>query len=203
MARKALQVRREELLRAAVAQIERRGIAATRIADVAAALRVSPALVLYHFQSKEQLIAQAFAYAAERDLERLDGARAAGGDVVARLRAVLRLYAPAGRAKGWTLWIESWSAALRDPGLRKVAQALDLRWKGALAELIGEGVAGGEFRCPDPRAAAWRITAFLDGLAVQLVVRRDALSQEELQAWLYDRVAAEVGVDRAALGPVD
>lgn len=63
--------RREELLRAAVEQIEVRGVSAVRIADVAAVLGVSNALVLYHFSSKEKLVAAAFAYAAEADLAHL------------------------------------------------------------------------------------------------------------------------------------
>ncbi|MFC9491669.1 TetR family transcriptional regulator, partial [Streptomyces hydrogenans] len=67
MARVRLSVaeRREELLRAAVEQIEARGATAVRIADVAAALGVSNALVLYHFSTKEPLVAAAFQHAAE------------------------------------------------------------------------------------------------------------------------------------------
>ena len=66
MARVRLTVaeRREELLRAAIEQIEARGVAAVRIADVASALGVSNALVLYHFATKEKLVAAAFTYAA-------------------------------------------------------------------------------------------------------------------------------------------
>ena len=56
--------RRGDLLRAAIEQIEARGVTALRIADVASALGVSNALVLYHFSSKEQLVADAFRHAA-------------------------------------------------------------------------------------------------------------------------------------------
>lgn len=73
MARVRLNVaeRREELLGAAVEQIEEHGVAAVRIADVASALGVSNALVLYHFSTKEKLVAAAFAYAADGDLAHL------------------------------------------------------------------------------------------------------------------------------------
>lgn len=63
--------RRAELLRAAIEQIEARGVAAVRISDVAAVLGVSSALVLYHFSTKERLVAEAFRHAAEDDLARL------------------------------------------------------------------------------------------------------------------------------------
>lgn len=59
------------MLGAAVEQIEEHGVAAVRIADVASALGVSNALVLYHFSTKEKLVAAAFAYAADGDLAHL------------------------------------------------------------------------------------------------------------------------------------
>ena len=71
MARRNVEVRREEILAATVAEVQRGGLAQTRVADVASALGISPALVFYHFETKDRLLAEAFAYAAERDLVRL------------------------------------------------------------------------------------------------------------------------------------
>jgi len=81
-------VRREEILRATVAEVERRGFAGTRVADVATALGVSPALVFYHFESKDSLLSAAFEYAANRDLERLDAAATGPGSALDRLCVV-------------------------------------------------------------------------------------------------------------------
>ncbi|MFJ4466333.1 TetR/AcrR family transcriptional regulator [Streptomyces sp. NPDC089424] len=196
MARVRLSVaeRREELLRAAVEQIEERGVAAVRIADVASALGVSNALVLYHFSTKEKLVAAAFAYAAEDDLAHL--AKLLGRRTTAqrRLRAAVRWYAPTGPAKGWRLWIEGWAAALREPALREVTQDLDKRWKAAIAEVIAEGVAAGEFRCPDPMGAALRLTALLDGLAVQITSYAGAVSRARAQEWVDEALARELGL---------
>ncbi|MGW1543336.1 TetR family transcriptional regulator C-terminal domain-containing protein [Streptomyces sp. NPDC002309] len=194
MARVRLSVaqRREELLRAAVEQIEVRGVAAVRIADVASALGVSNALVLYHFSTKERLVAAAFAYAAEDDLAHL--AKLLGRRTTAerRLRAAVRWYAPTGPAKGWRLWIEGWAAALREPALREVTRDLDKRWKAAIAEVIAEGVAAGEFRCPDPMGAALRLTALLDGLAVQITSYAGAVSRARAQEWVDEALAREL-----------
>ncbi|WP_336246619.1 TetR/AcrR family transcriptional regulator [Streptomyces cupreus] len=201
MARVRLSVaeRREELLRAAIEQIEARGVAAVRIADVASALGVSNALVLYHFSTKEKLVAAAFAYAAEDDLAHLRKLLGRRTTALRRLRAAVRWYAPTGQAKGWRLWIEGWAAALREPALREVTQALDTEWKAAIAEVIAEGVAAGEFHCPDPVGAALRLTALLDGLAVQLTSYRGALSRARAQEWADEALARELGVEREAL----
>ncbi|MFD8718935.1 TetR/AcrR family transcriptional regulator [Streptomyces sp. NPDC059629] len=196
MARVRLSVaeRREELLRAAIEQIEARGVAAVRIADVASALGVSNALVLYHFSTKEKLVAAAFARAAEDDLTHLRKLLGRRTSASRRLRAAVRWYAPTGQAKGWRLWIEGWAVALREPALRDVARGLDQQWKAAIAEVIAEGVAAGEFRCPDPTAAALRLTALLDGLAVQLTSYPGSVPRSRAQEWVDEALARELGL---------
>ena len=191
--------RREELLRAAIEQISARGVAALRIADVAAALGVSSALVLYHFSTKERLVAAAFTHAAEDDLARLRKLLGRRTSALRRLRAAVRWYAPTGQAKGWRLWIEGWAASLREPALREVTRELDRQWKAAIAEVIADGVAAGEFPCPDPDGAALRLTALLDGLAVQLTSYTGAVSRTRALRWVDEALARELGLDRAAL----
>jgi len=191
--------RREELLRAAIEQIEARGVAAVRIADVASALGVSNALVLYHFSTKEKLVAAAFTYAAEDDLAHLRKLLGRRTTALRRLRSAVRWYAPTGQAKGWRLWIEGWAAALREPALQEVTRDLDKEWKAALAEVIAEGVAAGEFRCPDPSGTALRLTALLDGLAVQLTSYTGAVSRTRAQEWVDEALARELGLEREAL----
>ncbi|MGW2230271.1 TetR/AcrR family transcriptional regulator [Streptomyces formicae] len=186
--------RRAELLAATVEQIEARGVTAVRIADVAASLGVSNALVLYHFSSKERLVAAAFEHAAQADLARLRGILTRRTSALRRLRAAVRWYAPTGQAKGWRLWIEGWSAALREPALRAVTRDLDQQWKAALAEVIEQGTATGEFRCADPKGAALRLTALLDGLAVQMTAYDGAVSRARTRAWADAALARELGL---------
>ncbi len=193
--------RREELLRATVEQIEVRGVSAVRIADVASVLGVSNALVLYHFSTKEKLVAAAFAHAAEADLAHLRKVLSRRTTAVRRLRAAVRWYAPMGRAAGWRLRIEGWAASPRDPALRTVAGDLDQQWKAELAEVIEEGAAAGEFRCDDPMSVAWRLIALLDGLAVQMTSYAAPLSRATMLAWTDEILARELGLDRAALTP--
>lgn len=186
--------RRAALLTVAVEQIEARGVAAVRISDVASALGVSNALVLYHFTSKEKLVAAAFAHAAEGDLAQLRTLLGRRTTALRRLRSAVRWYAPTGTAKGWRLWIEGWAAAPREPALQDVIRELDRRWKAALAEVIAEGVAAGEFRCPDPAATALRLTALLDGLAVQLTSYPGAVSHARAREWVDEALARELGL---------
>ena len=191
--KKGADVRRGEILGATLELISERGIDALRGADVAARLEVSPALVFYHFESLENLVLSAFRYATERDLVKLDRIVAEqGSNSTERLHNALREYGPTGSAQSWRLWIEGWSAGLRNPTLRAVVRALDTRWRGVITDLIADGVASGEFRTADPRGAAWRLTALVDGLAVQRVAFDDAISQAEVATWVADAVRAEL-----------
>ncbi|MEU5317336.1 TetR family transcriptional regulator C-terminal domain-containing protein [Streptomyces sp. NPDC021056] len=201
MARVRLSVaeRREELLRAAVEQIEARGVAAVRIADVASALGVSNALVLYHFSTKEKLVAAAFRHAAEDDLAQLRKLLGRRTTALRRLRSAVRWYAPTGQAKGWRLWIEGWAGALREPALQEVTRDLDRRWKAAITEVVREGMTAGEFHCPDPDGTALRLTALLDGLAVQLTSYPGAVSRSRAQEWVDEALARELGLGAETL----
>ncbi|MFF4845474.1 TetR/AcrR family transcriptional regulator [Streptomyces collinus] len=194
MARKQVVLRREEILDATVEQIKQRGIATTRVADVAGALNVSSGLVHYHFATKEQLVEAAFAHAARREMEALRTTVARRTSAVARIKALLRLYSPVGQTPSWRLWIDGWSAGMRDEGLHDVMRQMDAEWKSYMTALVEEGTDSGEFHCPDPRAAAWRITLFLDGLAVQLVARRGAMDRAEAMRWVREHVAAQLGI---------
>jgi AcrR family transcriptional regulator len=197
--RRSVDVRREEILSATVALLDRIGLAATRVTDVAGELGISTALVFYHFGTKEALVAEAFAHAVVRDLTQLDDATRAAADPLERLRRILRLYGPTGRAGGWRLWIDAWALAQREPGIRAVLRRLDRRWSSALREVVEDGVAQGIFTCPDPAATVIRVSALLDGLSVAALVYRTA-TRKQLRSWVAGAVAVELGLNASVLG---
>ena len=59
-----------------------------------------------------------------------------------------------------------------------------MRWKDTVAEVIRQGVERGEMTCADPSGAAWRITAMLDGLAVQSTVHDGVVSRRQVTTWV-------------------
>src|SRR5450432_409 len=58
--------RREQMLRAALEVISGRGYPDTRIADVAERIGISPALVIYYFKTKDQLLTEAMRYSEDQ-----------------------------------------------------------------------------------------------------------------------------------------
>ena len=198
MARRKVDVRREEILAATEAEVTKRGFARTRVSDIAEVLGVSSALIFYHFGTKERLFAEALAHAVNRDLSRLDVAVAKAADPVDGVRRILALYQPVGEASGWTIWVDAWAESLREPEMRAMSRQLDLRWKDVLAEQIRRGNESGVFGCADPEDAAWRISALVDGLAVQVMVHRN-LTKKQLRDLAGRATARELGCDPALL----
>ena len=95
--------------------------------------------------------------------------------------------------------MDAWAAALRNTELRTVSRQLDLRWKEAVAAIIEDGRGSGEFTCPDPHGAAWRITALIDGLAIQVTVHRGVLTRAQMHGWVSQLAENELGLAHGTL----
>ena len=192
--------RRAEILEVTCEVVIERGFAATRIADVAKRLGVSSSLIHYHFDSKEQLLAEAFAHYARKDVAEMEAEIEAAPSAVAQLDRVIHNYVPEGSGDvEWMLWIDGWGEALRNPMMRKISQELDEQ-SAALAErVIRHGVDTGEFVCVDPAAAAMRLTAVVDGLAVQFAAHDGMMTRDQFIDHVRTLAAWEVGLEPEAL----
>jgi AcrR family transcriptional regulator len=190
--------RRNEILETTCQVVIDRGFAATRVSDVANRLGVSTGLIHYHFDSKELLLAEALRYAAEQDIARLELELEQAPTALAKLDTMFSFDMPEAGEPSWTLWIDGWSEAVRNPTMRRISQDLDLAWKDRLRDIILDGVAGGEFACPDPEGTAWRLSALLDGLGVQFTVHEGVLSRGQLLRYMRAAAALELGLGDGA-----
>ncbi len=193
------QARRVEVLGETVRQIREIGMGALRIADVAQGMGISPALIIYHFETKEKLLAEALQYAAERDLRKLRRIMREPGSPAQRLMAALKWYGPTRQARGWQIWVDAWPLAMRDKVLAKVLTDLQDQWVHAIGGVIDEGVAAGHFASKNSRETATRLTCLLDGLAVRMLVHKEQINNSDLHSWLVRQVSWELGVDALAL----
>lgn len=194
-----MEERRAEILEVTCEVVIERGFAATRISDVAKRLGVSSSLIHYHFDSKEQLLAEAFAHYARKDLAEMLAEVEAAPTSIAQLERVIQNYVPEGSDDvEWMLWIDGWGEALRNPMMKKISQELDEQSAELLERVIADGVAEGEFVCADPRAAAMRLTALVDGLAIQFAAHDGMLDRSQLIDHVRTVAAAEVGLSVSA-----
>lgn len=194
--------RRTEILEATCEVVIERGFAGTRVKDVADRLGVSTGLIHYHFESKDQLFAEAFRHAASGDVEKLRSAVAAADTPIEKLDTALAYSTPTEAEPTMMLWIDSWGESLRSPSLRQISQELDDQVTDVVEDVIRLGIEKGDWVCKDAEASAWRLTALLDGLGVQVTVHDDLLSRETMIDWVRGMACSELGLPANAFDRV-
>jgi AcrR family transcriptional regulator len=193
---------RDRILRAATELIASDGIDEVRIARVANRARASTALVHHYFSTREELLAQAllqsFELAAD---ERFGAGPAAAASATEGLAIAIDecLPTPGEGERAWVLWVELWLRAAREPELRPVAGRMYESYREWVARVIRRGVESGEFREVDPDRVADLAMALFDGLGVRALIRDPEMSLERARRMAAERLAAELGVDPAAL----
>jgi AcrR family transcriptional regulator len=166
--------RRAQMLHAALEIISERGYADTRIADVAERAGVSPALVIYYFKTKDHLLTEAIRYYEDHWYEVGQRRMAAMSSAAARIEEIVAMscLAEADPKPGasWSLWLDFWAQAARNPEVASVRQKSDERWRDLISELVLAGQEAGEFRQVDPGTFAICLSTLLDGLTIQIAL---------------------------------
>jgi AcrR family transcriptional regulator len=166
--------RREQMLQAALQVIAERGYADTRIADVAERAGTSPALVIYYFKTKDQLLTEAIRFAEDSWYEAGTSRMAAIDTAAGRLEELVAMSclpeADTEPHDSWLVWLDVWAQAGRHPEVAGVRQKFDERWRETISSLVLEGQAAGEFGQVDPADFAVSLTALLDGFSVQIAL---------------------------------
>ena len=172
-------LRREQMLRAALEVISERGYPDTRIADVAERIGISPALVIYYFKTKDQLLTEAIRFSEDTWYEAGTRRMAAIPTAAGKLEEIVAMSclpeADSEPPSSWALWLDLWAQALRHPEVAGVRQKFDERWRELICSLVVEGQESGEFGPVDPVDFAVLMSALLDGLAVQIALADPAV----------------------------
>ena len=187
--------RRDDLLRAALEVIAERGFADTRIVDVAERAGTSPALVIYYFRSKDNLLTEAVNLVEdlwyEYGFARMEGVTGAAERLEMVVTNGLQSPDEVGIPGLWVLWLDLWARALRHPDVARVREDFDRRWRQIVTDVVLEGQATGEFCETDPEEFVIGLSTMLDGLSIQV-----ALSDPVVDAVVARRVAMNYASDR-------
>jgi AcrR family transcriptional regulator len=193
-------VRREQMLRAAVEIICERGFSDTRISDVARRADASPALVIYYFGTKDGLLTEAMRWSEDEFYSHTEALLARLGSMQERLQTLARLtcvrQAEAEIPDSWGLWFDLWAQAFRHAEVAKDRVAMDQRWRGVIAGILRDGQAAGELGEVDVEDFAVTWGALLDGLSIQV-----ALEDPEVTPERALNIAMRLAAERLSLPP--
>lgn len=160
-----------QIIRASVRLIAERGYHAVRVADIAAACGISTATIHYHFPGRDDLLEAAIRYCLDRALERRSAGMESARDAHHQLLHILDRQVPDDDdlRREWAVWLDLWPEAARSPALAEMHAAFYRDWRQVVTDVITAGVDQGVFRAVDPAALSVRITALIDGLALQVL----------------------------------
>jgi AcrR family transcriptional regulator len=166
--------RRGQMLAAALDVISERGFADTRIADIAERIGISPALVIYYFKTKDQLLTEAIRHYEDtwyaEGKRRMDELPTAAKRLEEFVAMNLLPDSDPELDSNWQLWLDFWVQAARNGDVAAVRRKSDERWREVLVSLVLAGQQAGEFTRIDAEAFSIFISALLDGLTVQIAL---------------------------------
>lgn len=189
---------RRRIIAEAAPIFNQKGFGGCSMQDVMEATGLEKGGLYRHFNSKEELAAEAFRYALQRTIRtRTDGLDPIQG-AFPKLAYVIRRFveAPAALPGGCPLLNTAVDADDGNPVLRKLARQAFAEWSGRLSAIVEQGIAAGEIRRDtNPAQLATTIIAALEG---GLVLSRMENSREPLKSveasllLLLDSVTAPV-----------
>jgi len=189
--------RREQMLQAALEVMAERGYPETRIADVAERAGTSPALVIYYFKTKDQLLTEAIRYSEDNwyaaGTSRMAAIPTAAGQLEELVAMSCLPEADAEPASSWALWLDLWAQSVRHPEVAGVRQKFDERWRETISSLVLAGQEAGEFGPVDPAGFGIALSALLDGFAVQIALGDTVVSPHRAFELSMRFVAKELG----------
>jgi len=188
-------VRRPQILAAAVELLTEEGMSNVRVSDVAERAGTSATSVIYYFGTKAELFEQAITQADDAfyaellaDVERLDSGLERLGWLIVSSSAI-----------DWLLWMDLWVYARRHPELLEAHQRFDRRFRDVIADAIRHGQARGEFTAADAGEASVRISSLMRGLAVHVALGELDVTAEQMIGHCLEAAAHELGCELADL----
>jgi AcrR family transcriptional regulator len=197
-------LRKPQIVAAAAEVLYERGLFDTRIGDIAERAGTSSPTILYYFESKDRLLEEAVDQTDREFYARLtEGQKryVRASDKLVHLIEQTSL-GPGG-ISDWTLWMEIWVRARRDPSVRRSYFRLDRRQRKLIADIVREGQASEEFsRDADADDFAIGLSGLMDGLGVQLTLGQPDIKPGRMVQRCLALASVELGCDLRAAGAV-
>lgn len=171
---------RERTLAVAAGVLARKGFDRARLRDVAEAAGVSIGLLQNYFETRDDMLEQAFSWACDELIRRWREHAASASDPWDRLAVLMQELTnePDPRAHSAT-WVEFCSSASRHPQLRPPVARVYETWRQILVEAVEEGVRIGIFEPVMPVIdVADGINAAVDGLHMAMAAGNEFMNED-------------------------
>ena len=195
-------LRKPQIISAAADVLYERGLFDTRIGDIAKRAGTSAPTILYYFESKDRLLEEAVDQTDRDFYERLTEGQARQYNAADKLvHLIEETSLGPGGLSDWTLWMEMWVRARRDPAVRDGYFRLDRRQRKLIADIVREGQEHGEFdREANPDDFALALSGLMDGLGVQVTLGQPDVTADRMVERCLALASAELGCELSPSG---
>jgi AcrR family transcriptional regulator len=193
-------LRKPQIVAAAAEVLYERGLFDTRVGDIAERAGTSSPTILYYFESKDRLLEEAVDRTDREFYERLSAGQARHKHASEKLvHLIEETSLGPGGLSDYTLWMEIWVRARRDPVVRRRYFRLDRRQRQLIAEIVREGQGTGEFNDKtDPDEFALSLSGLMDGLGVQVTLGQPDVTPRRMIDRCLALASTELGCDLRA-----
>jgi AcrR family transcriptional regulator len=190
-------LRKPQIIAAAAEVLYERGLFDTRIGDIAERAGTSSPTILYYFESKDRLLEEAVEYSDRTFYERLSHGQGQIENPADRLvHLIEETSLGPGGLNDYTLWMEIWVRARRDPSVRRSYFRLDRRQRVLIADIVRDGQEVGAFTSTaDPDDFALMLSGLMDGLGVQVTLGQPDVTPERMVDRCLALASSELGCD--------
>lgn len=188
-------VRREQIQRAAVRVIAKKGFIRTTLADVAKAAKVSTGMINHYYKNKTDLLVETLTYVSERVQEKIRTRFATAPPGSAKLRILIEdslLVEKGMQREGAQVWAWAIAEAIHS---KEMATTLDGRrehYEMLVEEAILAIAPPGELTGVRLRAITTELNSYFTGLALHSVARAGSIDPSAVERSLIATVQAVV-----------
>lgn len=196
-------LRRPQIVAAAAEVLYERGLFDTRIGDIAERVGTSSPTILYYFESKDRLLEEAVDQTDREFYARLEAGQNRYDRAADKLVHLIEetSLGPGGAAGDYTLWMEVWVRARREPSVAERYFRLDRRQRNLIADIVREGQVSGEFTLDaSPDDFALSLSGLMDGLGVQVTLGQPDITPERMVERCLALASAELGCELRPCG---
>ncbi|MCC7411933.1 MAG: transcriptional regulator BetI [Gammaproteobacteria bacterium] len=187
------ELRREQLIKATIRSVARRGFSGTTMAEVTREARLSLGIVNLHFQSKDKLLVETLRYLADEYKQAWEDALERSGPRAAdRLAALMELdfsRAVCDRNK-LAVWFAFWGEAKSRPTYQRICAQYDHEYNEQVCALCRAIVTEGDYPGVDPEAVATGLAAMTDGLWLDMLITPDVVDRKLARKACFSFLAA-------------
>ncbi len=177
--------RREQLIKATINCVAKRGFSATTMANVTKEAGLSLGIINLHFQSKDKLLLATLKYLIDEYQSNWEKAlNEAGPTPAAKLTAIVDLdfSPPVCDRKKLAVWFAFWGETKSRPTYMKTCNEYDQHYTEVETELIAELIRDSNYKDLNPQTLATTLDALTDGLWLDMLLMPNEVDRHQAKA---------------------